>query len=85
MILRYDVNGELLDTNRNIINPTAMLNIGGGEVLVLSGKSESYASSLVIMNPTDGVVSEEVELSMRASSDEIEATSMCLGRGEKET
>ena len=84
-ILRYDVSGELLNINRNVTNPTAMLDIGDGEVLVLSGKSESHASSLVIMSTTDGdFLSEEVELSTGASSDEIEATSMCLGRGERD-
>mgnify|MGYP004080339635 CR=1 FL=1 len=83
-ILRYDVSGELLDINMNVTNPVAMLSMEGGEVLVLSGKNEHDASSVVIMNSTNGVVSGEVELSMGASSEEIEATSMCLGRGERD-
>ena len=53
-------------------------------MLVLSGKKESHETSFVIMSTIDGdVLSEEVELSTGASSDEIEATSMCLGRGER--
>ena len=82
MILRYDVNGELLNIKRDVTNPIDMLSMGGGEVLVLSGNNEHDASSFVIMNSTNGVVREEVELSMGASMNEIEATSMCLGRGE---
>ena len=84
LILRYDVSGELLHMNRNITNPTAMLKIGGGEVLVLNGKNKPDSSTLAIVDYANGaVVSNEVELSMGASSEEIEATSMCLGRGER--
>mgnify|MGYP000014430193 FL=1 len=86
-ILQYDVNGDLIRTMANVASPMKMLDIGNGQILVLTNWVEEYGTSVFhVMDAETGEITKTVLLRWEYGGYYYPRylKTMCLGRTDDE-